>query len=129
MRLVEDVCHLHEGQSGKVHLDFAIEEVDLSPETAVPLGLILNEFVTNSLKYAFDREGGVIAIAGEVLKENRIRICMTDNGKGLPAEPGPARPGSGRGMKLIGALALQLDATPDWSASQGTALCLEFSRR
>jgi two-component sensor histidine kinase len=65
----------------------------------------------------------------EVLEENGIRVRMSDNGKGLPAEPRPARPGSGTGMKLIGALARQLDAKLDWSSSQGTALSLEFSRR
>ncbi len=101
MRLVEDVYHLHEGQSGKVRLDFAIEEVDLSPEVAVPLGLILHEFVTNSLKYAFDGQGGVITVAVEVLEEDRLRVRMCDDGKGLPAEPRPARLGSGTGMKLI----------------------------
>lgn len=36
MQLVENLCHLHEGQSGKVRLDFAVEEVDLAPEIAVP---------------------------------------------------------------------------------------------
>jgi two-component sensor histidine kinase len=54
---------------------------------------------------------------------------MSDNGKGLPAEPRPARPGSGTGMKLIEAFARQLDARLDWSSSQGTTLCLEFRRR
>jgi two-component sensor histidine kinase len=128
MRLVEDLCHLHEGRTGTVRLDFAIEEVDLSSEIAVPLGLILNEFVTNSLKHAFDGEGGIIAVAVEMLEENRIRVRMSDNGKGLPTEPRPARPGSGTGMKLVEALARQLDAKLDWSSSQGTVLCLEFSR-
>jgi two-component sensor histidine kinase len=129
MQLVENLCHLHEGQSGTVRLDFAIEEVDLAPEIAVPLGLVLNEFVTNSLKYAFDGQGGAIAVSVEVLEENGIRVRMSDNGKGLPTEPRPARPGSGTGMKLIGALARQLDAKLDWLSSQGTVLCLEFSRR
>jgi two-component sensor histidine kinase len=129
MQLVENLCHLHEGQSGTVRLDFAIEEVDLAPEIAVPLGLILNEFVTNSLKYAFDGRGGAIAVSVEVLEENGIRIRMSDNGKRLPTEPRPARPGSGTGMKLLGALARQLDAKLDWLSSQGTVLCLEFSRR
>ena len=50
MRLVDNLSHLHEGQSGKVRLDFAVEDVELGPDLAVPLGLILNEFVTNSLK-------------------------------------------------------------------------------
>lgn len=132
MQLVESLCHLDEGQSGKLHLDFAIEEVDLLPEIAVPLGLILNEFVTNSLKYAFDGqggEGGIIAVGVEVLEDNRVRVRMSDNGKGLPVDPRPARPGSGTGMKLIEAFARQLDAKLDWSSSQGTALSLEFSRR
>jgi two-component sensor histidine kinase len=129
MQLVESLCHLDEGQFGKVRLDFAIEEVDLAPEIAVPLGLILNEFVTNSLKYAFDGQGGVISVSIEVLEENGIRVRMSDNGKGLTAEPRPARPGSGTGMKLIEAFARQLDAKLDWSSSQGTALSLEFSRR
>ncbi|MBL0405640.1 GAF domain-containing protein [Microvirga aerilata] len=128
MQLVESLCHLDEGQFGKVRLDFAIEEVDLGPEIAVPLGLILNEFVTNSLKYAFDGQGGVISVSIEVLEENGIRVRMSDNGKGLTAEPRPARPGSGTGMKLIEAFARQLDAKLDWSSSQGTALSLEFSR-
>ena len=129
MQLVENLCYLHEGQSGKVRLAFAIDEVDFTPEDAVPLGLILNEFVTNSLKYAFDGQGGVISVGVEVLKENGIRVRMSDNGKGLPAEPHPARPGSGTGVKLIEALARQLDAKLDWTSSKGTTLCLEFSRR
>jgi two-component sensor histidine kinase len=36
IQLVENLCHLHEVQSGKVRLDFAVEEVDLAPEIAVP---------------------------------------------------------------------------------------------
>jgi two-component sensor histidine kinase len=129
VQLVESLCHLDEDQFGKVRLDFAIEEVDLAPEIAVSLGLILNEFVTNSLKYAFGGQGGVIAVGVETLEENGIRVRISDNGKGLPTEPRPARPGSGTGMKLIEAFARQLDAKLDWSASQGTALSLEFSRR
>ncbi|HZH51364.1 MAG TPA: histidine kinase dimerization/phosphoacceptor domain -containing protein [Microvirga sp.] len=129
MQLVENLCHLHQGQSGKVRLDFAIEEVELSPELAVPLGLVLNEFVTNSLKYAFDGQGGVIAVAVEALANDRMRVRISDNGKGLPSEPRPPRPGSGTGMRLIEALARQMDAEPDWSSSEGTTLSLEFTRR
>jgi len=129
MKLVESLCQLDESRFGKVRLEFAVEEVDLTPEIAVPLGLILNEFVTNSLKYAFDGQGGVIAVSVEVLEENQIRVRISDNGKGLPTEPRLARLGSGTGIKLIGALARQLDARVDWSSSPGTALCLEFKRR
>jgi two-component sensor histidine kinase len=128
-RLVENLCRMHEGQSGQVRLDFAIEEVELTPEAAVPLGLILNEFVTNSLKYAFDGKGGVVAIGIEPQADGRIRVRMSDSGKGLPAEPCPAAPGSGTGMKLIEGFAGQLGAEPLWSSAGGTALCLEFVPR
>jgi two-component sensor histidine kinase len=131
MQLVENLCHLHEGESGKVRLEFEIEEMDLGPDTGVPLGLILNEFVVNSLKYAFDGQGGVITISVKALEQDTLRVRISDDGKGLPREPQPARPGSGTGMRLIERLAQQIDAQPNWSSAgkNGTALCLEFKPR
>ena len=125
-QLIENLCRMHEDQSGKVRLDFAIEEVELGPDRAVPLGLILNEFVTNSLRHAFDGQGGLIAVRIEPLSEKGIRVRIADNGKGLPAESRPSGSGSGTGMKLIAGLARQMDAKLAWSSSKGTALCLEF---
>ena len=131
MQLVENLCHLHEGQSGRVRLEIEIEEVDLGPDAVVPLGLILNEFVTNSLKYAFDGEGGEIAIRVEALEHGALRVRISDNGKGLPTTPPASKPGSGTGMRLIEGLARQIDATPNWSeeGERGTALRLEFTPR
>jgi anti-sigma regulatory factor (Ser/Thr protein kinase) len=68
-------------------LDLAIGDVEFTPEAAVPLGLILNEFVTNSLKYAFDGQGGIITVGVELLAEGRVRLRLSDNGKGLPLSP------------------------------------------
>lgn len=129
-QLVEGLSHLHGGQSGKVRLDFAVEEVELSPDAAVPLGLVVNEFVTNSLRYAFDGRGGAIKVCVEALEGGVIRVRLSDDGKGLPAGPGrPSAPGSGTGMRIIEALARQIGAKPDWSSSGGTTLRLEFARR
>ena len=128
-RLVEGLARLHEDQSGKVKPDFAVEDVELAPEVAVPLGLILNEFITNSLKYAFDGRGGTIKVCVETLEAGTIRVRISDDGKGLPSEPRPSTPGSGTGMRLIGVLARQIGAKPDWSSSGGTTLRLEFARR
>ena len=87
----------------------------LSAERAVPLGLVLNETVTNALKYAFpeDRPGTVqvrFAREGE-----EFVLTVTDDGIGLPPEgelenAPPARPagGSGLGTRLLRALAAQL---------------------
>ncbi|MBB2963377.1 sensor histidine kinase [Methylobacterium sp. R2-1] len=128
---VENLCHLHADQSGPVRLEIEIEEVDLGPDTAVPLGLILNVFTTNSLKYAFGGQGGVIAISVEAPEQSTFRVRLSDNGKGLPREPQAAKPGSGTGMRLIEALARQIGTKPHWSAAgeSGTELCLVFTLR
>jgi two-component sensor histidine kinase len=130
VQLVENLCHLHEDQSGKVRLDFVIEEIELTPEVAVPVGLILNEFVTNSLKYAFDGSGGTIAVSVDRQEGEVLRLRISDNGKGLPSKIEAAKPGAGTGMKLIDGLAHQIGANPIWSSPDpGTALCLEFNGR
>ena len=105
--------------------------MDLGAETAVPLGLILNEFTTNSLKYAFDGEGGVITVNVEALERGALRVRICDDGKGLPKDLPSPKPGSGTGMTLIDGLAGQIGAAPRWSAAgeRGTTLCLVFTPR
>jgi two-component sensor histidine kinase len=126
VQLVENLRRLHRAEAGDVRLDFVIDDVELSPEKAVPVGLILNEFVTNSLKYAFDGKGGTIAVAVEALAGDALRLMMRDNGKGLPMATASTL-GSGTGMKLIDGLARQIGATPVWSSAEpGVALCLDF---
>ncbi len=128
-RLVENLCQLHDGQAGPVRLDLAVEEVEFDGETAVPLGLILNEFVTNSLKYAFDGQGGIIAVVVRSTELGSIHVQMSDNGKGLAARVQASPNGSGTGMKLIAGLASQIGARPAWSSNGGTTLSLDFVPR
>ena len=64
----------------------------------------------------------------ETQADGTMRLRARDNGKGLPPEPREARPGSGKGLRLIGALARQIEAKPVWSSAEpGTALSLEFN--
>ena len=127
--LVESLASLYDTQSGSVRLDIEVDDVELAPETAAPLGLILNEFATNSLKYAFDGNGGVIAIRVKTRADGGLRVCLSDDGKGLPTEPRSFQPGSGTGMKLIDGLARQVGSKAKWSGSKGTTLELEFAGR
>jgi two-component sensor histidine kinase len=128
-KLAESLKNLHQGESGKVKLEVEIDEIEVVPETALPLGLILNEFVTNSLKYAFDNNEGLITVQLQTLEDRRCHVRFADNGRGLPAEPRPSAGGSGAGMKLIEGLVRQLDGKASWSSSGGTTLCLEFTAR
>ena len=129
VQLVENLCQLHEDQAGPVGLEFNIEEIELAPDVAVPLGLILNEFVTNSLKHAFDGRGGTISVEIDPQDGAVLRLRISDNGKGLPQKIETSKPGSGTGMKLIDGLAQQIGAEPIWSSGSGAALCIEFDAR
>lgn len=130
MQLVEQLCHLHEREAGKVQLDFSIAKAELSPDLAVPLGLIVNEFVTNSLKYAFDGQGGRIAVCIDIVDGDRLRVRLTDDGKGLGAEQRTTSGSSGTGLQLIEGLARQIGAQADWSSdANGTDLRMEFDIR
>ena len=127
-RLVENLCHLHEGEAGGIKLDIDIADVELGPEAAVPIGLIANEFVTNSLKHAFGDEGGAITVSLDAVGD-RLHLCLRDDGIGLPRDLQSAGRGSGTGISLIEGLAGQLDADVTWPASEaGTTLCLELDR-
>jgi two-component sensor histidine kinase/putative methionine-R-sulfoxide reductase with GAF domain len=87
-----------------VTIDADFDAASMPLDRAVPVGLIVNELVTNSLKYAFDDEGGIIRIAfrlNQVIGE--AELSVGDNGRGM----GPTRPGS-FGLRLVESLARQL---------------------
>ncbi len=127
-QLVGHLCSLHEAEAGGIKLECDIANVELGPEAAVPIGLIANEFVTNSLKHAFDDAGGTISVSLEVTG-GHLRLCLSDDGKGLPPDPHAAPQGSATGIRLIEGLASQLGAEPTWPTSEtGTTLCLEMDQ-
>src|SRR5690606_38755101 len=69
-----------------IRLEENVANITLRADISFPIGLIINEFVTNSYKYAFpNNENGIISIS---LKENNVKyeLILADNGKGLPAD-------------------------------------------
>jgi len=92
-------------------------------DRAVPVGLILNELKTNSVKYAFDDEGGVINVTlrvNEAIGEAELNV--RDNGRGM----GPRRAGS-LGLRLVESLSRQLGARlTTLEVPKGTATVLTF---
>ena len=102
---------------------WAVKDVDLSIERAVPVGLILNEAATNSIKHAFGQAGGRITVKLVTgLRFGQARLAIADNGKGMDAA---TEAGSGR--TLIAGLARQIGGAVSYeSTSQGTAVSLTF---
>jgi two-component sensor histidine kinase/Tfp pilus assembly protein PilF len=108
-------------------IDFIInmEPLELDVDLAIPIGLIVNELITNSLKYAFpDQDKGMIRI-NLYEKADRLILEVSDNGIGM-MENGSAK-GTGFGRELISLLTRQLDGKMTLINSSGTVFSFEFS--
>jgi two-component system, sensor histidine kinase PdtaS len=111
-----------------LHFRLHIDAVRLDVDQAVPIGLIINEAVTNSIKYAFpDRNDGVIDISLQDLRDKGLRLEIADDGIGLREDLGIKRVRS-IGMELIDSLKLQLEGRMTISNKGGTAICIIFLR-
>ncbi len=109
----------------KMHLD--VEDNKLSIDTVIPLGLIINETITNALKYGIvDDENGEIIIRLKKLQNNRFELYLGDNGKGYSHNFDPKNSKS-LGLKLIYNLTRQLRGTISRDMSKkGTYYRIEF---
>ena len=107
-----------EQQVENVGNDVDADEVELAIDRAVPLGLIVNEAVTNSVKHAFGEDGGGVSITLRTgVGYGEARLTIADNGRGFE-EP---RPG-GSGLKLIASLARQVGGHVEARNSEGGAV-------
>jgi two-component sensor histidine kinase len=99
------------------------ETVQLPIDEAMPCGLILNELLTNALKYAFaDRQNGRIVISAQVLGNGLFELVVKDNGVGLPAPLDLENPKT-LGFRLISTLVRhQMEGT--WQATNEDGACI-----
>lgn len=112
------------GADDRVRIECAMNTLELDIDTAVPLGLIANEILTNALKYAFpDGRTGKIEIKLEKTADDILRLAISDDGIGKSA--GPAG-GTGFGGQLVALLAQQLRGKLREETGQGTAVYFEF---
>lgn len=108
----------------RINIQLVSESVFLDISLAIPLGLILNETVTNSIKYAFDDLPGEILIVFKKNKEN-FSLSVCDNGKGLP-EGFDVRNANTMGMEMIKALSDQLSGSLIVDSNMGTRIEIVF---
>ena len=118
-QLVRDLTHVYSIDT-RLQLDIDIRTRTLGVDTLVPLGLLINEVISNALKYAFrGRDEGRIAVFLDGTEEGGLHLRIGDNGVGLPGREKWDRPNS-LGMELIHTLAGQLDGSIDLLPGQGT---------
>ncbi len=109
-----------------IHFDLNAEEIELDVAQAVPVGLILNEAITNAIKYAFpDEHKGTITIAMQSIPGNNLLLGINDNGIGLP-ETFDTGKNNSFGMSLMQGLAKQLEGTLQIKSDKGLSIRIEF---
>jgi len=125
--LAHDLFYAYGVDSALVRLRLQLSPVSLELNQAIPCGLILNELLTNSLKYAFPggREGE-ISIELSCTNDHRVTLQVADNGIGFPARFDVTHTPS-LGLKIIHILTRQLGATLHQKPGPGATFTLTFA--
>lgn len=114
-------------RTDKIRLHTQIEELNLHTDTAIPLGMILNELISNALKYAFTgKESGNIWVTMKK-KGAELLLQVKDDGRGLPPDFNPETTTS-FGYQIITAFAQKMKARINISSQDGTDVQLIISK-
>lgn len=112
---------------GRIRVECSMPELVLDIDTAISVGLITNELLTNSLKYAFtDQQKGTVSISLTRSSAESLLLEIADDGIGKQANA--LAKGTGFGTQLIELLTRQLDGVLTYENRQGTLVKLCFKR-
>ena len=123
--LIKNLFQSYNISPERIQLESDIDPLNLDVDTMIPLGLVLNELISNSLKYAFpDEKNGKIGIR---LKEekNMLLLEVRDNGVGI-SEASKNQLGKSFGYRMINAFSNQLDAKLRVENDHGTVVSLQI---
>ncbi len=127
--LANSLFHSYSINVNRIKLVTEIQKMIMDIETAIPCGLILNELISNALKYAFPKD-----LAGEIrimlkLKQNRmVEFSVRDTGVGLPDDFNITE-SSPLGMRLVETLVDQINGKMEIKKNNGTTFNIWFERR
>jgi two-component sensor histidine kinase len=131
-RFIEDLCKqvqsVFQGQK-KVDVIIDVPEMHLDIDSAVPLGLILNELLTNSFKYAFaEAQRGAIGLEISQIEDGKYQLHYMDNGPGLPENLNLMK-ASTLGLQLINDLSRQIGGKVQYVTDGGARFTINFTTR
>jgi two-component sensor histidine kinase len=117
------IQNIRAGGDPKVRLVEQLEDLSVDKDAATPLGLILNEVLSNAFKHAFpENREGTITVRLAATDDGRGRLVVEDDGVGFD----PAVPAKGIGQRLIRALTEQLAGTSEMSAGSNAGSRFEL---
>ena len=123
-KLILDIFYSYGIVTSSIESILEIKDINLNIDTAIPLGLIINELVTNSVKYAFPELSGRIFVE---LKSNQdqLELTIADNGIGIP-EGVDLENSKTLGLQLVNSLVTQLEGELKLDLNNGTEFKIIF---
>ena len=126
-QLALNLMDVYKYNGRKVFLNCTSDKIFFGVDIAIPCGLIINELVTNSLKYAFvNRERGNIDIILNNLENGNYKLIVKDDGIGFPKNIN-FRNTNSLGLQLINTLVKQINGEIDLKNSTGTEFIVTFN--
>ncbi len=114
---------------GRIEVKFNLAPALVSADTAIPCGLLLNELLTNAVKYAFPNgRDGEILIALHPKEADQLEIRVRDTGVGLP-DDFELRQANSLGLQLVSSFVKQLHGTLNITRAPGAEFVIRFPKR
>jgi two-component sensor histidine kinase len=123
--LVSYLGDCYDAHDRGIRFEQKIDSVKMDVAQAIPVGLLLNEAVTNAIKYAFPFQRGQINISLSLLNDNNIVLSIADNGIGLPPDF-DINEVSSLGMEMMKSLSKQLGGNLKIENDDGVVVSLVF---
>ena len=123
-KLIAEILSSQQLNSGTIKTELDIEDIEMNMETAIPCGLIINELITNSIKYAFPEHKGTIKITLKSYS-NELELIIADNGIGLPKNI-YLKINETIGLQLVYSLVKELNGKLKLDMSHGTEFKITF---
>jgi hypothetical protein len=116
-------------QAGNLSLNMDVENIFWGIDTAIPVGLIVNELVTNAAKHAFpDGRGGEIGVSLRSIDDGMFELTVADNGVGLPEDVNLPTSKT-LGLNLVSLFAEQIGAEVEVNRERGTGFRFRFREK
>jgi len=122
--LADEMVTLQSGEKMFIELEFEYDDIMVEMERCIPLGLITNEIISNSLKHAFTGDRGKISVSLRKTGDNCV-LEISDNGRGLPAGFNIEELTS-LGMQLVANLVRQIDGELEYGNRDGACFRITF---
>lgn len=126
--LIQEVWTSFRGCDAEVVLSTDVEDVELTADTAINSGLILNELLSNSLKHAFSEKGeGEVSITLSSSDDGYFELSFADNGKGICPEA-IASKGKSFGLDLVRMLVEEMRGDLNLASNGGTEFRIRWKK-